>query len=99
MPRLSTISRLSPSKTAQSQPSPPGSSFGRNTATAVGGGGSGSVVGTLTAAAATSEARMSAVWQDLTTDHSGYEMLTKAKEAAVGLIRSICSPEIARTLH
>lgn len=40
-----------------------------------------------------------ALWEDLSADHAGHEMLARARDSAVALIRSICSPEIARTLH
>ena len=40
-----------------------------------------------------------ALWEELSADHAGHEMLVRARDSAVALIRSICSPEIARTLH
>lgn len=38
------------------------------------------------------------MWQDMTQDAAGYEQLEKARDGAIDLIRSICSPEIARSL-
>jgi hypothetical protein len=39
------------------------------------------------------------LWEELSADHAGHEMLVRARDSAVALIRSVCSPEIARTLH
>jgi hypothetical protein len=40
-----------------------------------------------------------ALWEELSADHAGHEMLVRARDSAVALIVSVCSPEIARTLH
>ena len=61
-------------------------------------GGSTSTRGTGTGGGGSSSSRF-ALWEELSADHGGYEILTRARDAAVSLIRSICSPEIARTLH
>ena len=62
-------------------------------------GGSSTTRGTGTAGGGASSSSRFALWEELSADHGGYEILTRARDSAVSLIRSICSPEIARTLH